>query len=80
MEKESEGLFKLEFSVLLGDIEKMLKQGRKKEAMMKLVAARMRLNEARVDPELKERVGKELTKLRTKIRILDPILIIPFRG
>ena len=68
MEKQSPGLFKLEFAVLLGDIEKLAKQARKKEAMMKLVAARMRLNEARQEPELKERIGKELTKLRTKIK------------
>lgn len=65
---DSSSAFKIEFAMLLSDVEKLAKTGRKKEALIKLIAARVRLNEADIDEDLRERGEMQLAELRTKIK------------
>lgn len=56
-----------EFSRVIGNIQALIDAGKRKEALMALVAARLRLGELKISPKNKERYEAELTQLRAAI-------------
>ena len=67
---DASSTFKIEFAILLSDIEKLANSGDKKAALIKLIAARVRINEADIDEDLRERGEMQLAMLRNKIKSL----------
>ncbi len=57
----------IEFSRVLSNIQELVDAKKRKEALMALVAARMRLSELSVSPEKKERFEDRLLGLRAEI-------------
>lgn len=57
----------IEFSRVLSNIQELVNAKKRKEALMALVAARMRLSELSVSPENKERFEGTLLGLRAEI-------------
>lgn len=60
----------IEFSRVLSNIQALIDAKKRKEALMALVAARMRLSELSVSPEIKERFEGNLLGLRARIDAL----------
>ncbi len=60
----------VEFSNLLRDIQALVDKKKKKEALMALVAARLRLNDLDVSDGLRNRPEREFVRLRAEIDAL----------
>ena len=57
----------IEFARVLEGIQKLVDAGNRKEAILALVAARLRLSELRIPPKSKDRLETDLTRLRAEI-------------
>jgi hypothetical protein len=57
----------IEFARVLEDVQKLVDSKKRKEALMALVAARLRLSGLRIPPKSKDRLEAGLTRLRAEI-------------
>ncbi len=57
----------IEFARVLGNIQKLVDSKKRKEALMALVAARLRLSELRIPDKARDRLEASLTRLRAEI-------------
>jgi len=69
-DKKSNSLEEVDFSNLLQDVQALIDKKRKKEALMALVAARLRLNDINVSSRARERFESDFARLRAEIDAL----------
>jgi len=59
-----------DFANILRDIQNLVDQKKRKEALMALVAARLRLNDLKASARLRDRLEMEFVRLRAEIDAL----------
>ena len=59
-----------DFANILRDIQSLVDQKKRKEALMALVAARLRLNDLKASARLRDRLETEFVRLRAEIDAL----------
>lgn len=69
-DKSSPAVEEVEFSNLLRGIQALIDNKKKKEALMALVAARLRLNDLNASNKLRDRLEREFVRLRAEIDAL----------